>query len=130
MNEQLKVGLQYTIEKTIVFDDTAAAFGSGLVAVFATPSMVALMEKTCLNSVQPFLGQGFTTVGTAVDIRHVKATPVGMKVTSNSMLTAIEGKKLTFKLEVFDEQGLIGTGTHKRYVVNNEDFMRSIEPSN
>lgn len=106
---------------------TAARYGSGLVEVYATPAMIALMEKTCQESVQDQLEPGQLTVGTLVNVRHLKATPVGMMVECESELTEIEGRKLVFKVTARDEKGIIGDGTHERFVVNEKDFMKKLE---
>jgi len=105
-------------------DNTAGAHGSGAVPVFSTPALVALMEKTARLSVQPFLEPGQTTVGTRVDIRHLAATPVGTTVTARSELTAVEGKKLVFKVEAWDGVETVGAGTHERYIVWEASFVR------
>lgn len=112
-------------EKSIVVTDevTASKVGSGLLPVYATPSMIALMEGTCAESVQPYLAEGEGTVGVAVDIKHIAATPVGMTVRCESLLKEVNGKKLVFEVNVYDEKGLIGTGIHKRAIINNEAFM-------
>ena len=112
-------------EKSIVVTDevTASKVGSGLLPVYATPSMIALMEGTCAESVQPYLAEGEGTVGVAVDIKHMAATPVGMSVRCESLLKEVNGKKLVFEVNVYDEKGLVGTGIHKRAIINNEAFM-------
>ena len=112
-------------EKSIVVteDVTASKVGSGLLPVYATPSMIALMEGTCAEGVQPYLAEGEGTVGVGVDIKHIAATPVGMTVRCESLLKKVNGKKLVFEVNVYDEKGLIGTGTHKRAIINNEAFM-------
>ena len=112
-------------EKSIVVteDVTASKVGSGLLPVYATPSMIALMEGTCAESVQPYLAAGEGTVGVAVDIKHIAATPVGMTVRCESLLKEVNGKKLVFEVNVYDEKGLVGTGIHKRAIINNEAFM-------
>ena len=112
-------------EKSIVVTDevTASKVGSGLLPVYATPSMIALMEGTCAESVQPYLPAGEGTVGVAVDIKHIAATPVGMTVRCESLLKEVNGKKLVFEVNVYDEKGLVGTGIHKRAIINNEAFM-------
>lgn len=112
-------------EKSIVVTDevTASKVGSGLLPVYATPSMIALMEGTCAESVQPYLAEGEGTVGVAVDIKHIAATPVGMSVRCESLLKEVNGKKLVFEVNVYDEKGLVGTGIHKRAIINNEAFM-------
>ena len=112
-------------EKSIVVTDevTASKVGSGLLPVYATPSMIALMEGTCAESVQPYLAEGEGTVGVAVDIKHIAATPVGMTVRCERLLKEVNGKKLVFEVKVYDEKGLVGTGIHKRAIINNEAFM-------
>lgn len=112
-------------EKSIVVTDevTASKVGSGLLPVYATPSMIALMEGTCAESVQPYLAEGEGTVGVAVNIKHIAATPVGMTVRCESLLKEVNGKKLVFEVNVYDEKGLVGTGIHKRAIINNEAFM-------
>ena len=112
-------------EKSIVVTDevTESKVGSGLRPVYATPSMIALMEGTCAVSVQPYLAEGEGTVGVAVDIKHIAATPVGMTVRCESLLKEVNGKKLVFEVNVYDEKGLVGTGIHKRAIINNEAFM-------
>lgn len=112
-------------EKSIVVTDelTASKVGSGLLPVYATPCMIALMENTCADCVQPYMQEGDGTVGTSVDIKHVSATPVGKTVRCECTLTEINGKKLVFEVNAYDDKGLIGTGTHKRVIINNEAFM-------
>ncbi|MBN3034519.1 MAG: thioesterase family protein [Bacteroidales bacterium] len=106
--------------------DTASAYGSGLVDVFATPAMIALMERTAQESVQGFLPEGYITVGTEVSIRHLKATPIGVKVICNSVLIEAEGSRLTFDVAVTDDGGKAGEGTHVRFIVEKERFMRKL----
>jgi predicted thioesterase len=120
---ELTKGIVGTKELTVTIDKTAAAVGSGLLDVFATPQMIALMEATASESVAPYLDEGSTSVGTLVSVSHVAATPVGMKVRCESELTEVDGRKLTFTVKAFDECGLIGEGTHERFVVFSEKFM-------
>lgn len=98
-------------------------YGSGLVEVFATPAMIALMENTCYKSVMEFLPEGYGTVGTKVDIVHIKATAVGKKVSCKSELIEIDRKRLVFSVKAFDEDGEIGSGIHERFIINVEKFM-------
>jgi predicted thioesterase len=112
---------------TVTEKDTAAAYKSGIVAVFATPAMIGLMENTAHVSIQPYLEEGFITVGTEVNVRHIKATPVGMEVTAQSELIEVDGNKLKFKLSAHDEKGQIGFGTHTRYVVNAKTFLENLK---
>lgn len=126
MGFDIEIGTKGYQELKVSSADTAAAFSSGLVEVYATPAMIALMEKTCQLSVQPFLPEGFISVGTLVNIQHLKATPVGMNVTCESELVEQEGKKLVFKVIARDEQGVIGDGMHERYIVEVKSFMSKI----
>lgn len=123
MEIKIENGLTGHEEQIVVYEDTAAKYGSGLVEVFATPAMIALMEKTCLRSVLPFLPEGFGTVGTKVDIVHTKATPVGMKVTCESELVETDRKRLVFEVVARDEEGEIGRGRHERFIIDVAKFM-------
>lgn len=122
----LNTGLQFELKQTVEYKDTAANYGSGLVEVFATPAMIALMENTCLQCVQTQLEEGFTTVGTSVNIKHIKATPKGLQVRCTATLIEADGNKLTFEVEAWDEDGKIGMGTHKRFIINNAKFMQAL----
>jgi len=122
MFPELKAGIKGKAELTVKEKDTARIYGSGLVDVFATPAMIALMEKAAHTSIGEFLPEGFITVGTEVNIKHIKATKPGKKVWAESELKSAEGKKLTFGIIAFDEDGKIGFGTHTRYIVVDKDF--------
>ncbi len=126
MEFNLTKGIKNSEEIIVSYNDTAAKYGSGLVEVYATPAMIALMEKTCLNSVLSHLPDGFGTVGTKVNIVHIKATPINMKVICKSELVEIEGRRLVFRVEAFDEQGEIGSGTHERFIIDVKKFMSKI----
>jgi predicted thioesterase len=123
---KIESGLVFELTQQVEYKDTAANYGSGLVEVFATPAMIALMENACLQCVQSSLDEGYTTVGTAVDIKHIKATPKGQEVRCIATLVQVDRSKLTFEVEAFDEDGKIGMGTHKRFIINNEEFMKSL----
>jgi fluoroacetyl-CoA thioesterase len=123
MDIELKTGIRGETQLVVDKKDTASEYGSGLLEVFATPAMIALMEKTASESVQPHLPAGFATVGTMVNVRHIKATALNRKVWAVSELMQAEGKKLTFNVEAFDEQGKIGFGTHIRYVIDVNEFL-------
>jgi fluoroacetyl-CoA thioesterase len=122
----LKVGLTAVVETVVVNRDTAKKHGSGSLDVLATPAMVALMEKAALSAVQLHLPPGCTTVGTLVNIRHVSATPVGMKVKAIAELVSFEDRKLVFKVEAFDDIEKIGEGNHERFVVSTDKFRSKV----
>ncbi len=124
--QQPQPGDTFVLEKTVTDNDTATAYGSGGVDVFATPAMISLMENTALQ-IDSLLEEGYKTVGTEVCVKHIKATPVGDTVRCIAKLTAIEGPKLTFEVEAYDSQGKIGFGTHKRYVVKLDEFLAHIK---
>lgn len=105
---------------------TADKVGSGLLQVFATPSMIALCEQCASESVQEYLEEGTCTVGTLVNIKHIAATPIGMTVKCQSILKEIDRKRLVFDIEVFDEKEKIGEGTHERFIVTNQKFMDKV----
>lgn len=119
----LEAGIKGRDTVQVVRENTAAVVGSGMLEVFATPMMIALMEKTACESVAPYLQEGQGSVGTELNVKHVAATPVGMTVTCETELVEVDGRRLVFRVEAYDEVGLIGTGTHERFVVNNEKFQ-------
>ncbi len=123
----LKIGVEGYMEQIVEYNNTAASYGSGLVEVFATPAMIGLMEKTAQLSVQPFLSEGNASVGTEVNIKHLKATHIGSIVYAKTKLIEIDGKQLVFEVSAFDEQGQIGSGFHTRYIINTERFMEKLK---
>lgn len=119
----LEAGIKGEQKVEVVYENTATAVGSGVLEVFATPCMLALMEKTACDSVIPYLEDGWGTVGTEVNIKHVAATPIGMTVRCESELITVDGRRLVFTVKAYDDAGLIGEGTHERFMVNNEKFQ-------
>lgn len=117
------VGLKGRAEATVTETNTAAAVGSGLAPVFATPCMIALMENAAVNAIQPFLRAEEGSVGAHLDVSHDAATPVGMKVWAQAEVTAIDGRRITFAVSAFDEAGPIGGGTHQRFLIHGEKFL-------
>lgn len=103
--------------------NTADVVGSGSLKVFATPMMVALMEKAAVNALEDYLEEGETTVGTGINISHVSASPIGIEVNATAEVTYVNGREITFKLSASDSVGLIGEGIHTRFVVNAERFQ-------
>lgn len=120
----LEAGVKNRKEELVTQERSASSVGSGLLDVYATPSMIALMEGCCHESVAPFLEEGTGTVGISLNIKHVAATPIGMKVYCESELTGVNGRVLTFRVEAYDEKGLIGEGLHERCIVQNEKFQK------
>ena len=119
----LETGMKGRKEIVVTQEKTAKAMGSGTLDVFATPAMIALMEKTAYESVAPELEEGSGTVGTALNVKHVAASPVGMKITCESELVKVDGRALTFSVKAYDEKGLIGEGEHERFIIYNEKFQ-------
>ena len=113
----LETGIRGEQSVSVTAANTAKTMGSGTLDVFATPALVALAEKTCWMSVAPALAEGDGTVGTKLELEHTAPTPVGMTVTCESELVAVEGRKLTFKVSLHDEKGPVGGGTHERFVI-------------
>lgn len=123
----LQTGITGQIEKMVEQADTAEVLKSGTLQVFATPAMIALIEETAWKSVADELDEGCATVGTSLNINHVSATPVGMKVTCHTELTEVDGRKLVFAVEVSDEKGRIGEGTHERFIIQSEKFQKKAD---
>lgn len=125
----LPVGTKGKTETIVTEDMTALKVGSGEAKVLATPVMAALMEKAAQDSVKTLIEEGKTTVGTALSIRHVSATPVGMRVWAETEVTAVSenGRMITFAVSAYDEKGLIGEGTHERAIVTLARFQEKTD---
>ncbi len=119
----MNTGIRGTIEKTVSSEMTAKSVGSGELEVLATPVLIALAEECSWKSVVQELDEGQGTVGTRMDLKHLSATPVGMSVNCTSELVEVDGRKLVFAIEAFDEAGKIAEATHERFIVDNEKFM-------
>ena len=124
---ELKPGRKGRAETTVTPDNTAQAVGSGLVPVFATPYMIALMENAAVNAVQEALAPDEGTVGTRLDVTHDAATPIGLTVWAEAEVTAVEGRKLTFDVAAYDEAGRIGGGTHQRFIIQPDKFLAKVQ---
>ena len=112
---------------TVTADKTAEAMGSGILPVFATPAMVALMENTAAESVEALVGEGNTTVGTLINVKHLAADPIGAVVTCESELVETDGRKLAFEIKAFDRDGVVGEAYHERFVVDKTRFMDKVQ---
>ena len=119
----ITVGLKGRAETVVSDSNTAQAACSGALPVFGTPFMCALMEEAAWKSIAPHLEPGQSTVGTKLDITHDSATPVGMKVWAESEVTQVDGRRIVLKLAAYDRKGLIGQGTHERFIVTDERFL-------
>lgn len=127
MEYNFRVGMKFTEEVIVNEEDTAIAFGSGNISVFSTPRMIGLMESASLNIVDPLLPEEYNTVGIYLEVKHLAATPVGMKVKAIAELVEIDGKKLKFIVKVYDEIEKIGEGYHSRFVIKVADFIKITE---
>ena len=120
---EITVGMKGEVSTLAEREDTAKEVGSGDLLVYATPCMVALMEGAACEAIADALPDTQTTVGIALNIEHISATPVGLEVRAEATVTAVEGKVITFEVRAFDEAGEIGNGTHKRVIVNTQKFL-------
>ena len=123
----LELNIRGRAESLVTEQNTAASVGSGDLPVFSTPYMLALMEEASQSSVAPYLEDGQSTVGTKLSISHDAATPVGMKVWAESCLTEIDGRRLVFEVRAYDECGLIGQGTHERFIIKRQRFLEKTQ---
>lgn len=122
----IEAGLTYEKKVVVTEELTAEKVGSGSLPVYATPCMIALMEGTCAECAAAHMAAGEGTVGVAVDIAHIAATPVGMTVRCECLLKEVKGRKLVFEVNAYDEKKQIGKGTHTRVIINNADFMAKL----
>lgn len=127
MTFNLQVGMKARVEQKVTYELTVAKFGISDLQVYATPMMIGLMEKASMEVVDVHLPEGFVTVGTHLDVKHLAATPAGMNVYAISELVKIQGKKLSFKIEAFDDKEKIGEGTHDRFIINLEQFLKAAD---
>ena len=121
---ELRPGLEGHAETMVEAADTALEVGSGDLRVYATPCLAAMMEGAACACLEDLLPEDQTSVGISLNLRHTAATPVGMAVSAKAVLTAVEGKKLTFEITASDEAGEIGTAIHERVIVNTERFLQ------
>jgi predicted thioesterase len=124
--KSLEPGLNTEVKITVSDTETAAHLGSGSIAVYATPALVALMENAAIRALEGHLPPDQTTVGSHIDVRHLAATPVGVKVRARAELVEIQGRKLTFHIQAWDEVEEIGKADHVRYIVDEGKFMAKV----
>jgi fluoroacetyl-CoA thioesterase len=117
-----------SLKRTMIVGEEhlASRVGSGGLDVYATPSMIAFMEGTALKAVQEFLPDTSSTVGTLINVKHVKASPLGATITGEAIVTEVDGRRLVYEVKAFDNSGLIGEGVHERFVVDSERFMAKL----
>lgn len=125
--KNMEIGLTYTSTVVVSKENMAVTMGSGDLEVFATPAMVALMENAAMNAVAGELPEGSTTVGALMNTSHIKPSAVGDTVSATATLKEVEGRKLTFEVKAEDSKGVVGEGTHVRYVVDREKFMAKLK---
>lgn len=123
----IEIGLSGSRETIVTEDVTANHMLSGLMPVYATPAMIAFMEYTCSDTVQTLLEDGKGTVGTMINIKHLNASPINSKITCNCVLNECSGRRLLFKVEAYDDFGLIGEGLHERFIIDNDRFLARVE---
>lgn len=119
----MQIGMKYRMRKTVTDDVTAASFGEGLMPVLATPYLVAFIEDTASHCLEGELPDTQITLGTAVNIRHLAATPVGMAATCEVELVEIDRRRLTFAVRVWDDVDVVADGTHERFIVDKRRFI-------
>ena len=119
----IEIGIQGHAETLVEKEDTAQAVGSGELLVYATPCMAALMEGAACESIAPFLAGDESSVDTRMELTHSSATPVGMQVRAESVVTAVDGRKVTFEITAYDEAGEIGRAVHERFIIKTERFL-------
>lgn len=127
MEFNIRPGLSMEKSERVTDDNTANKYASGGVEVYATPAMIGLMENAAYSCVQNGLPEGWSTVGTALDVKHLAATPVGLTVTARAEVVVAEGRRLLFKVEAFDNREKIGEGTHERFIINLDKFLNRVK---
>ena len=123
----VKPGIKGRQEMTVTTANIATNVGSGKVKVFATPMMISLIEKAAVLSIEPWLEEGQSSVGTHINVSHCAATPIGMKVWAETEVIEVDRRKVCFSVKAFDERGLIGEGTHERFIIDVEKFQSKAE---
>jgi fluoroacetyl-CoA thioesterase len=123
----IQPGLAAERSETVIDSLLATRLGSGSVEVYATPAMVALMESAAVAALEPLLPEGQASVGIALEIRHLAATPPGQQVRARAEVTAVEGRKVTFQVQAWDERERIGEGTHTRFVIDVARFLQRVQ---
>lgn len=124
---EVLIGIAYQVEEVVTSEKSASQVGSGLLNVYSTPAMIALMEKAAYLCVEKYLEEGESTVGGAVNIRHLKPTAIGKKVICTSAVKSATAKRIDFDVVVLEDGVTIGNGTHTRFVIDKAQFLKSLE---
>ena len=127
MSPPLLPGLSGSASAVVVQENTAQALGSGSVPVFGTPALIALLEKAAVDALAPGLAPGQTSVGVRVDVRHLAATPLGLTVSAQARLLAVDGRRLTFAVTAFDDAEQVAEGIHERVIVDEQRFLARVQ---
>lgn len=125
--KEIPLGLRGSVRALVNERNTAAAMGSGMLQVFATPAMIALMEQAAASSVQPYLEEGESSVGTRLEVSHLAATPMGVTVRAESELIEADRRRLRFAVRAYAGETLIGEGFHERFVIQVERFLAKLQ---
>lgn len=123
----MELGIKGTRERVVTYEQTAEHLSSGLLPVFATPCMIQFMEETARISVEPYLAEGQSTVGTVVNVKHLASTFVGCTVKCESELIEVDRRRLVFNVKVFDDKELLGEGIHERFIIDNAKFIARLD---
>ena len=123
----LKPGLRTEAGEVVSSQNVASIWGSGALDVYSTPAMIALMEKASVLAAAPFLPEGCSTVGTALDVKHIASSPIGARIRAEAVLTGVDGRKLSYEVRAWDDKELIGEGRHERFIIDNKRFMEKTE---
>ncbi|MEP6986054.1 MAG: thioesterase family protein [Chloroflexota bacterium] len=122
----ITIGLNAEQSTTVTESLSAQTFGSGTLPVYATPALVALMETAAINAIHPLLLEHQTSVGTFISIKHLAASALGQTIRARAEVTAVEGNQITFSVQAWDTKQLIGEGTHTRFIIDIERFMKRL----
>ena len=125
--ERIQVGISGEQKTTVTVAQTARHLGSGGIDVFATPAMIAMMEAAAVAALDPLLDAGQATVGTAIDVKHLAATPLGAEVRARAEVIEVDRRRIMLKVQAWDEHELIGEGVHTRFVIDLDRFMQGVE---
>ena len=123
----LEPGLRMELREVVGSQNIASIWGSGALDVYSTPAMIAIMEKASVLAAAPFLPEGCSTVGTALDVRHIASSPLGANIRAEAVLTGVDGRRLSYEVRVWDDKELVGEGRHERFIIDNKKFMEKTE---